>query len=272
MGKIKLLSEKLTKLIAAGEVVEKPASIVKELIDNSIDAGANEIHIEIKNGGIDSICVKDNGSGIEASDIKKAFLPHATSKIKNVEDLDNIYTLGFRGEALASIASVSQVYIETKTESEEVATSLEVNGGNYSEERKVAGKTGTMIEVKNLFYNTPARRKFLRKPKQEENEITNVVSRYILAHPDIKIKYYIDNNLIYNSKGSNLFDAISCVYDFETSQNILKIDSYSDNLHIYEYVSRISFTKPNTTYQTLLVNKRYVVDESGSKKFCRLRL
>lgn len=262
---INILPTSLANRISAGEVVERPSSIIKELLDNSIDAKANSISVEIKNGGIDLISVIDNGCGIEEEDIKKAFLPHATSKISSFEDLDNIFTLGFRGEALASIASVSQVYLKSRSQKAELATSIEIAGGVYGKEGKLAGEVGTTIEVRNLFFNTPARRKFLRKPKQEESEITNVISRYILAHPDIKIRYYVEDKLALSSNGSGLFDAITCVYGLETAQNVLFIDGNSNDVHISGYISKLSYTKPNTSYQTLLVNNRYVIDESISK-------
>ena len=262
---INILDSTIANRISAGEVVERPSSVVKELVDNAIDAGASEISVEIFNGGIDKIIVTDNGSGIEESDIKIAFLPHATSKIKDISDLDSIFTLGFRGEALASIVSVSQVNMTTKTHSDDLATSIEVNGGEFVKEDKIAGICGTKMEVKNLFYNTPARRKFLRKPKQEENEITNLITRYILSKPNIKFKYCVDNTLVYKNSGKSLMDAISCVYGVETTANILPIEIRDGNIHIYGFVSKISFTKPNTTYQTLLVNGRYVIDELVSK-------
>lgn len=262
---INVLDSFIANRISAGEVVERPASIVKELVDNSIDANAKNITVEVVNGGIDYIKVTDDGCGIEESDIKKAFLPHATSKIKTLEDLDNIWTLGFRGEALASIASVSQVKMTSKTELEELSTVLEVSAGEYNEVRKSAGLTGTSIEVKNLFYNTPARRKFLRKPATETAEITNVMSRFILSKPNIKFKYFVDNQLVYSSNGTDLLSALSCVYNIETAQNILPVDIWDNNIHIYGYVSKLGFTKPNTTYQTLLVNGRYVIDETVSK-------
>lgn len=262
---INILDSMVINRISAGEVVESPFSIVKELIDNALDAGATKISVEIKNGGIDSIIVKDNGKGIEYDDIKKAFLPHATSKIKNVEDLESIMTLGFRGEALASISNVSQTNMITKTESSDCAYSIDVFGGTFSEISPATGDIGTKIEVNNLFFNTPARRKFLKKPKQEENFITNIMSRYILAHPDISFKYIADNKLIYQTVGKSLLDAIYCVYGEETTQNIMPVEKIIDNLKLSGYVSKVGYSKPNTTYQTLIINSRYVVDEIVSK-------
>ena len=262
---INILDSMVINRISAGEVVESPFSIVKELIDNALDAGATKISVEIKNGGIDSIIVKDNGKGIEYDDIKKAFLPHATSKIKNVEDLESIMTLGFRGEALASISNVSQTNMITKTKSSDCAYSIDVFGGTFSEISPATSDVGTKIEVNNLFFNTPARRKFLKKPKQEENFITNIMSRYILAHPDISFKYIADNKLIYQTVGKSLLDAIYCVYGEETTQNIMPVEKIIGNLKLSGYVSKVGYSKPNTTYQTLIINSRYVVDEIVSK-------
>lgn len=262
---INILDSMVINRISAGEVVESPFSIVKELIDNALDAGATKISVEIKNGGIDSIIVKDNGKGIEYDDIKKAFLPHATSKIKNVEDLESIMTLGFRGEALASISNVSQTNMITKTESSDCAYSIDVFGGTFSEISPATGDIGTKIEVNNLFFNTPARRKFLKKPKQEENLITNIISRYILAHPSIMFRYIVDGKTIYQTLGKSLLDAIYCVYGEETTQNIMLVEKSLGNLKLTGYVSKVGFSKPNTTYQTLIINSRYVVDEIVSK-------
>ena len=203
---INILDSMIINRISAGEVVESPFSIVKELIDNALDANATKITVEIKNGGIDSIVVKDNGKGIEFDDIKKAFLPHATSKIKNLDDLDAIYTLGFRGEALASISNVSQTNMVSKTPDADCAYTIDVNGGVFSEILPTSADVGTKIEVNNLFYNTPARRKFLKRPKTEEAQITNIMARYILAHPDIEFKYTADNKTIYKTNLHCLFD------------------------------------------------------------------
>ncbi len=262
---INILDSYIINRISAGEVVESPFSIVKELLDNSLDAGATKLQIEIKNGGIDQIIVKDNGKGIEQDDIVTAFLPHATSKIKNVEDLDNITTLGFRGEALASISNVSQTSILTKTANSECAYSLEVNGGKFGSVSASVSENGTRIEVNNLFFNTPARRKFLKKPKQEEAQITNIVSRYILAHPTLQIKYVVDDKTVYNTNGSGLLNATESVYGLETIQNIVYVEREFKGIKLSGYVSKIGFSKPNTTYQTLIINNRYVIDEIVSK-------
>lgn len=262
---INILDSVIANRISAGEVVEKPASIVKELMDNALDAGATAIDIEIVNGGIDLISIRDNGCGIAPEDIKKAFLPHATSKISRLEDLDSISTLGFRGEALASISSVSQVTMTTKTKDLDYASTISVNGGNFGAVGACASMDGTYIEVRNLFFNTPARRKFLRRPKTEESEITNFISRYILAHPQIAIKYTANEKVVFNNKGGDLLNAIACVYGIDIVQHLEPIKYESGYLTIDGFVGKISFTKPNTTYQTLLVNGRYIIDEGISK-------
>ena len=262
---INVLDSVIANRISAGEVVDKPASIVKELLDNALDAGATEINIDILNGGIDLIAVRDNGCGIEPDDIKKAFLPHATSKISRLEDLDNIATLGFRGEALASIASVAQVSITSKTKQTDYASTLNVDGGNFGAVGATASQDGTYIEVRNLFFNTPARRKFLRRPKAEESEITNFISRYILAHPSIKLRYTANDKVVFDNKGGDLLNAITCVYGLDVAPNLEPIEYQSEYAQLSGYVGKISYTKPNTTYQTLLVNGRYVIDERLSK-------
>ena len=262
---INILDSVIANRISAGEVVDKPASIVKELLDNAIDAGATQVNIDIVNGGIDLIAIRDNGCGIEPDDVKKAFLPHATSKISCIDDLDYITTLGFRGEALASIASVCQVTLITKTKELDYASQISVNGGVFSPVSATSSPNGTYIEVKNLFFNTPARRKFLRRPKSEESEITNFISRYILAHPSIKLKYTANEKVVFDNKGGTLIDAIACVYGIDIIPSLEPIDYESEFLKISGYIGKVSYTKPNTTYQTLLVNGRYVIDEGISK-------
>ncbi len=262
---INILGSMIINRISAGEVVESPFSIVKELIDNSLDAGAKNISIEILNGGIDYIQVKDDGRGIEKDDLVKAFLPHATSKIKDLTDLDEIGTLGFRGEALASISNVSRAKVVSTTKNQDCAYTLEVNGGEFSIISPSTIDIGTKIEISNLFYNTPARRKFLKKPKTEENQITNIISRYILAHPTVNFKYSANGKIIYQTHGNTLLDAIYCIYGEEFTQNIMPVDKTIGNLHLYGYVSKVGYSKPNTTYQTLMINSRYVIDEIVSK-------
>lgn len=262
---INILDQSIANRISAGEVVERPSSVIKELLDNSIDAGADTIVVEIKNGGIDYISVQDNGCGIAYDDMKKAFLPHATSKIKNFEDIENILTLGFRGEALASISSVSQTTMTSKTPTCDCANEIRVNGGVFADITQTAGNEGTKIEVSNLFFNTPARKKFLKKSKYEENDITNLISQYILANPSIKIKYTADDKTIYNYLGGELKDAIYSVYGTEYTHHLLPVRSSDGTFELSGYICDIELTKPNTTYQTLMVNGRYVVEPIVSK-------
>lgn len=260
MSKINILDESIYNKISAGEVVERPSSVVKELLDNAIDAKAKNIVIEIFDGGIKNITIKDDGTGIEPDDFDKVFISHATSKIKTEEDLAKIGTLGFRGEALASIASVSKVKLVSKVESETFARVCEVVGGKQSETLEIGGDTGTTISVSDLFFNVPARAKFLKKPKQEMTEITNLIERYILCNPEISFKYIADEKVIYQSTGTNLFDAIYVVYGKNATENITKVDFYNPNseISVNGYIGLPTYSKPNRTYQTLSINKRYV--------------
>ena len=212
MSKINLLSSQIYNRIAAGEVVERPFSVVKELVENSIDAGANSINIDIENGGISSIVITDNGFGIEKSELKKALLPHATSKINSISDLDNITSLGFRGEALASIASVSRISIVSKPIEQELGAQISADGGEIHTIEDCAAANGTVISVKNLFYNTPVREKFLHSERSEESEISNTVARFILGNPNIAFKYTADGKTIYQSYGDGLESAMVCIY------------------------------------------------------------
>ena len=183
MQKIRLLDSKTINKIAAGEVVESPKSVVKELTENAIDAGASSVTVEIKDGGISYIRVSDNGSGIPKEQVKSAFLRHATSKMTQIEDLEHIFTLGFRGEALASIAAVAQVEMLTKTREEETGTRILINAGEIEAMEDAACREGTSITVKNLFYNVPARRKFLKKPATESGYVSDLINKIALGHP-----------------------------------------------------------------------------------------
>ncbi len=260
MSKINILDSSVFNLIAAGEVVERPASVVKELIENSIDAGAKNITIEIKNGGTTFIEVSDDGCGIDEDDFKAAFLPHATSKIKNAEDLESIFTLGFRGEALASIAAVSKVTLISKTEASELGSSITVEGGVFGEITKIGCSQGTSIRVCDLFYCVPARAKFLKKNRSEEQEITSIITRTMLAHPEIKFTYIVDGKKSLTSLGSSKKEALFSVYGKEAITETLEISASRDGVSVSGFVGKPTFSKSNRTYQTLIVNGRYVVN------------
>lgn len=256
--KINLLSPKIYNRISAGEVVEKPASIVKELVENSLDAGATKIKVEIYDGGIREITVTDDGCGIEKEDLPLAFLPHATSKISDVDDLDGIMTLGFRGEALASICAVSMVKLSTLSKGAETGYLIEANGGDIGKISEVARVAGTTISVRNLFYNTPVRAKFLRKPKTEEGEITHLIEKFMLARPDVSFEYIVDDKQIYKTTSSSLKDVIYLIYGREVYDNLLTLNLKMDDVEVSGYISAPKLSKPNRTAQTLFVNGRYV--------------
>lgn len=260
MAKINLLDSSIYNLIAAGEVVECPASVIKELIENAIDAGAKNVTIEIKDGGISLMQVSDDGTGIEEEDIKNAFMPHATSKIKKAEDLETIATLGFRGEALASIAAVSNVTVTSKTAESDVGTQLKVSAGKFGEIKKVSASVGTKMTVEDLFYCVPARAKFLKKPKTEEQEITNIVSRTILAHPDINFNYIVDGKKQLSSIGSTKKEALYSIYGKEAVNETLEVKASREGVSVDGFVGKPTFSKSNRTYQTLIINGRYVVN------------
>ena len=260
MAKINILDSSVYNLIAAGEVVERPASVVKELIENSIDAGAKNITIEIKEGGTKFIQVSDDGCGIDEIDFRSAFLPHATSKIKEAEDLDTIFTLGFRGEALASIASVSKVTLTSKTEQNELGSAMKIEGGVYGEISKIGTQNGTTITVEDLFYCVPARAKFLKKNKSEEQEITNIITRTILAHPDIHFIYIVDGKKYMSSMGNTPKEALFSVYGKEAVSETLEVKASREGVSVTGFVGKPTFSKSNRTYQTLIVNGRYVVN------------
>lgn len=256
--KINVLDARVYNRISAGEVVERPASIVKELVENSIDAGAKNIRVEIEDGGIKNITVIDDGCGIEKDDLTTAFLPHATSKIKNVEDLDNIMSLGFRGEAIASISSVCQVKLSSKTADNPVGYSIKVNGGIFEKVVEVAKSNGTTISCSNIFFNTPVRAKFLRKPKTEESEITHLIERFMLSNSNISFQYYVDGKQVYNTTSCSMQDIIYTIYGKEVYDNLIEVNYEEDGFKIEGFITKPKISKSNRTYQTLFVNGRCV--------------
>ncbi len=263
-NKINLLSSDIYNRISAGEVVENPSSVVKELVENALDAGSSEITVEIESGGTKLIRVADNGSGIDYSELYKVFLPHATSKIATKQDLDSIATLGFRGEALASIASVAQVELISKVASSDVAGKITISGGENQEIIECSANNGTSVMVKNLFFNTPARLKFLKTTRQEENSVTNIISRLMLANPKVKFKYIVDGQMLYNCLGKTLKERIYMIYGKQTSENLIEINVTNDDFTLSGYILSPTFCKPNRTYQTLIVNGRYVQNATVS--------
>ena len=258
MSKIVLLTKEVYNRIAAGEVVERPFSVVKELVENSIDAGATEIVIKLEDGGKKLISVKDNGSGIEKDDLVTATMPHATSKIKTADDLDKIATLGFRGEALASIASVSEMKIISKVRTAEIGYYIESDYGVLGDLEPFPADDGTVIEVRNLFKNTPAREKFLKPSKNEEADIVNIVTRLIFTHPEIAFKLVFDGKEKLHYAGGSIDEAIIEIYGYETICDCIQIETEKNGLKISGFIGETYFVKPNRTYQTIVLNGRYV--------------
>ena len=261
---INILDSSVYNLIAAGEVVERPRSVVKELAENSIDALAKRIKIEIEGGGIRKIRVTDDGTGISAENIRKAFLPHATSKIARKDDLECITTLGFRGEALASIASVSHVDAKSVTAEDDAANGIILSAGKITEEYACALNSGTVITVSDLFFNTPARIKFLKKPKTEEGYVTELVEQLILSNPYVAFEYYADGKKILESNGKGLKDAVFSIYPREIAMNFMPIENTRDNFAITGFISVPTYTRPNRNYQTVIVNGRVISNKTVS--------
>ena len=262
-GKIRVLSDDVICRIAAGEVVERPASVVKELLENAIDAGASKIEIEIKDGGQKLIEVTDNGEGMNRQDAMLAFTPHATSKIKTDTDLDDINSLGFRGEALPTIASVARVTMVTKHESEDTATKMQIDGGKVSGVDSTTFPRGTRIQVKNLFYNVPARRKFLKSIQAEMAQISDVVCHYMMGYPEIAFRFSKNNIKLAHSTGSgNLIDAILAVYGPDVARSLLPLKEPASlagkGISIKGFISPPNEARPSSRYMTTLVNRRFV--------------
>lgn len=258
---INILPPEVYNRIAAGEVVDRPYSVVKELVENAIDAGATEIIVEAEGGGKKLIRVTDNGCGIHKEDLKAAFLPHATSKLKTADDLAAIFTLGFRGEAVASVASVSKTTILSRVKGEE-AYSLTVEGGVFGEISPAGGAEGTVVTVENLFYNTPARLKFLKSDASEEGDITAIMARFLLSRPEISFTYLVNGKVRYRSFGDGLESALAVVYGAGTLQNCISIRAEKHGMRLWGYIGNRAYNKPNRSYQSLFLNGRYIVNQT----------
>lgn len=259
VNKIQILENNLINKIAAGEVIERPASIVKELIENSLDAKAKNIKIEIKNGGIDYIKIQDDGIGIEKDQIKTAFLRHATSKLTKIDDLDSILTLGFRGEALSSIASISRVEMITKTKNCEVGSKIVVEGGNIISESEVATLEGTIFTIRDIFFNTPARRKFLKKNSVEGGHISDIINKLALGHKDVSFSY-INNGLeiLKTYADNNIKNTALQVYGKSISEKLLPLNTKKDGFILEGLVGLPSISRGNRSYANFFINGRYI--------------
>ncbi|MBQ8302227.1 MAG: DNA mismatch repair endonuclease MutL [Clostridia bacterium] len=259
MGKINVLDFEIANLIAAGEVVERPSSVLKELIENSIDSGATSIVAEIKRGGVALIRVSDNGCGMERDDLPVAIKRHATSKIKNREDLDGITTLGFRGEALAAISSVSAVTIITKTADAENGSMLVSEGGRILDISEVGCAAGTTVVVENLFFNVPARRKFLKKDSTEAMNCAALVEKVALSRPDISIQLTVDGEERFKTPGdNNLLNTIYAVFGKDFASKLIEADGTANGVHVHGYIGRSDNVRKNRNYQNFFINGRYV--------------
>ncbi|HVO42886.1 MAG TPA: DNA mismatch repair endonuclease MutL, partial [Aggregatilineales bacterium] len=263
---IHVLSEVVASQIAAGEVVERPSSVVKELLENSLDAGAHLIRVEVQNGGRRLIRVTDDGYGIPADEADLAFARHATSKLQTIDDLDHIQTLGFRGEALASIASVAQVTLATRTADEPVGVLIRVDGGRKVDQRSVGTPVGTVIAVENLFYNTPARLKFMKAETTERRHIDAVVTRYAMAYPNIRFSLMQDGRTTFAAGGSGgLVDVLVEVFGIDTMRDMIPVEPASGGpITVYGYTSVPALNRNTRNHITLFVNGRYIQDTSLS--------
>lgn len=256
---IKVLDQATINKIAAGEVVERPSSVVKELVENAIDAGATAVTVEIKDGGLSFIRITDNGAGIEKAEVPTAFIRHATSKIMTIEDLLSVSSLGFRGEALASIAAVAQVELITKTAHALTGLRYEIHGSKEIASEEIGAPTGTTIIVRNLFYNVPARKKFLKTPMTEGGYITDLITRLALSRPDISFKYIINgNNKITTSGNGKLQDVIYHIYGKDVSSNLLPIKRQVDEFKVEGYIGKAFVSKGNRSFEHYFINERSI--------------
>lgn len=259
MAKINLLDKSVFELIAAGEVIERPASVIKELVENAIDAGAKHITVEIKNGGCTFMRVTDDGCGIAHDEIPTAFLRHATSKVKSADDLERIFTLGFRGEALASVAAVARVELLTRETGAEMGSSFKISGGEITEHDLSGCPEGTTIIIRDLFYNVPARQKFLKKDVTEGNQVQSLVDKLALAHPDIAFRFIRDNKSVRDTSGDgDYYSAIYAVFGKQFAQSLIPVDFSLNGVSVTGYVSSPLFTRANRSLQLFYVNGRNV--------------
>lgn len=259
MSKIKVLPPEIYNKIAAGEVVERPSSIVKELVENSIDAGSTKITIEIEDGGTSLIRIIDNGHGIYKNDIKNAFLNHATSKISSIEDVYKIQSLGFRGEALSSISSISKVDLRSINKDEGIPTRFSIEGGKETFFGDAAINEGTIIEIRDIFYNVPARLKFLKTNQREAAIISELVTKLILSHPSIGFSFYNNNKKIIETfEGGSLTDVIKIVYGNTIFENLIEIEGANKTAKLKGYIGNLKITKNNRNFQSLFVNGRFI--------------
>lgn len=262
MGNIVLLDDLTINKIAAGEVIERPASVIKEMVENSIDAGANNITVEIKNGGISYIRVSDNGKGIAPDDLEIAFERHATSKIRKAEDLDVVTSMGFRGEALASIAAIANVEMTSKTESQDTGYKITVEAGNILDKQEVGCQTGTTIVVQNLFFNTPVRYKFLKKDYTEAGYIEDVITRIALVNPNIAIKLINTGKTVIQTNGNgDMKSVIYSIYGKDVATGILPVDYTYEDIEITGVIGKPEIARSNRSNQLFFVNKRYIKDK-----------
>ena len=264
MGKINVLSFEVANLIAAGEVVDRPASVIKELVENSIDAGADRITVEIQRGGVLFMRVSDNGSGIEPEDLPIAVRRHATSKIKEADDLDAIMTLGFRGEALAAICSVADVRIISKTRDRELGAYIEIHSGRASAVSERGASEGTTIIVENLFANVPARLKFLKRDITEGMAVCSVLEKIALSHPEVAFKLISDGAVKLDTSGDgNRRSAIRSVYGKDIAKNMLEIDGERDGVKVSGFITAPASPRANRNYQNFFINGRYIKTKTG---------
>ena len=267
MNKIVVLDEQTIDKIAAGEVIERPSSIVKELVENAIDAGATAVTVEIKEGGISFIRITDNGSGIDAGQIPTAFLRHATSKIRTADDLLDVTSLGFRGEALSSIAAVCQVELISKTPESLTGTRYLIEGGKEKSIEEIGAPSGTTFLVRNIFYNTPARKKFLKTPQTETGYINELMERMALSHPEVSFKFISGSQVKLHTSGNhNLKDIIYNIYGRDITGNLLEIDrSFEGGMHITGFIGKPVISRGNRNFENYFVNGRYIKSKIISK-------